>query len=76
MCGFKRNVALLTILCSSLLQENTQLTVPILDALSSLNLSSSLLTEVVHIYILSFGGFIKYCWILLQRYMLLCVILL
>lgn len=33
---------------SSLLQENTQLTVPILDALSSLNLSSSLLTEVAH----------------------------
>ncbi|TNN85653.1 Fanconi anemia group D2 protein [Liparis tanakae] len=31
---------------NSLLQENTQLTVPILDALSSLNLSSSLLTEV------------------------------
>uniref|UniRef100_M3ZHF3 FA complementation group D2 n=1 Tax=Xiphophorus maculatus TaxID=8083 RepID=M3ZHF3_XIPMA len=30
----------------ALLQENTQLTVPILDALSSLNLSSSLLTEV------------------------------
>ncbi|XP_041638760.1 Fanconi anemia group D2 protein isoform X2 [Cheilinus undulatus] len=29
-----------------LLQENTQLTVPILDALSSLNLSSSLLSEV------------------------------
>ncbi|XP_010879858.2 Fanconi anemia group D2 protein isoform X2 [Esox lucius] len=29
-----------------LLQENTQLTVPILDALSSLNLSSTLLTEV------------------------------
>lgn len=36
------------LLCSSLLQENTQLTVPILDALSSLNLSSSLLKEVVH----------------------------
>ncbi|KAG8007845.1 Fanconi anemia group D2 protein [Nibea albiflora] len=32
---------------NTLLQENTQLTVPILDALSSLNLSSSLLTEVV-----------------------------
>ncbi|KAI3370125.1 hypothetical protein L3Q82_024917 [Scortum barcoo] len=31
---------------NSLLQENTQLTVPVLDALSSLNLSSSLLTEV------------------------------
>nr|XP_046239793.1 Fanconi anemia group D2 protein isoform X2 [Scatophagus argus] len=31
---------------NSLLQENTQLTVPILDALSSLNLASSLLTEV------------------------------
>ncbi|XP_075893389.1 Fanconi anemia group D2 protein isoform X2 [Nelusetta ayraudi] len=31
---------------NSLLQENTQLTVPILDALSSLNLSSSLLIEV------------------------------
>uniref|UniRef100_UPI003AAD53E2 Fanconi anemia group D2 protein n=1 Tax=Centroberyx gerrardi TaxID=166262 RepID=UPI003AAD53E2 len=31
---------------NSLLQENTQLTVSILDALSSLNLSSSLLTEV------------------------------
>ncbi|XP_057701489.1 Fanconi anemia group D2 protein isoform X2 [Corythoichthys intestinalis] len=31
---------------NSLLKENTQLTVPILDALSSLNLSSSLLTEV------------------------------
>uniref|UniRef100_A0A8D0CT53 FA complementation group D2 n=1 Tax=Sander lucioperca TaxID=283035 RepID=A0A8D0CT53_SANLU len=31
---------------NSLLQENTQLTVPILDALSSLNLSYSLLTEV------------------------------
>ncbi|KAI4826711.1 hypothetical protein KUCAC02_030145 [Chaenocephalus aceratus] len=31
---------------NSLLQENTQLTVPILDALSSLNLSASLLTEV------------------------------
>ncbi|KAF3689815.1 Fanconi anemia group D2 protein [Channa argus] len=31
---------------NSLLQENTQLTVPILDALSSLNLSSPLLTEV------------------------------
>ncbi|KAM3877832.1 Fanconi anemia group D2 protein [Diretmus argenteus] len=31
---------------NSLLQENTQLTVPILDALSSLNLSSSLLAEV------------------------------
>ncbi|XP_068568031.1 Fanconi anemia group D2 protein isoform X2 [Cebidichthys violaceus] len=31
---------------NSLLQENTQLTVPILDALSSLNLSSSLLKEV------------------------------
>ncbi|KAM9408699.1 Fanconi anemia group D2 protein isoform 2-T2 [Pholidichthys leucotaenia] len=31
---------------NSLLQENTQLTVPILDALSSLNLSSSLLSEV------------------------------
>ncbi|KAF3856398.1 hypothetical protein F7725_017121 [Dissostichus mawsoni] len=31
---------------NSLLQENTQLTVPILDALSSLNLSTSLLTEV------------------------------
>ncbi|XP_019942151.2 Fanconi anemia group D2 protein [Paralichthys olivaceus] len=31
---------------NSLLQTNTQLTVPILDALSSLNLSSSLLTEV------------------------------
>ncbi|XP_035517616.1 Fanconi anemia group D2 protein [Morone saxatilis] len=31
---------------NSLLQENTQLTVPILDALSSLNLTSSLLTEV------------------------------
>lgn len=35
-------------ICSSLLQENTQLTVPILDALSSLNISSSLLTEVVY----------------------------
>lgn len=34
-------------LCSTLLQENTQLTVPILDALSSLNLSASLLKEVV-----------------------------
>uniref|UniRef100_A0AAX7VAJ9 FA complementation group D2 n=1 Tax=Astatotilapia calliptera TaxID=8154 RepID=A0AAX7VAJ9_ASTCA len=31
---------------NSLLQEKTQLTVPILDALSSLNLASSLLTEV------------------------------
>uniref|UniRef100_A0A4W6F7F9 FA complementation group D2 n=1 Tax=Lates calcarifer TaxID=8187 RepID=A0A4W6F7F9_LATCA len=31
---------------NTLLQTNTQLTVPILDALSSLNLSSSLLTEV------------------------------
>ncbi|XP_076603581.1 Fanconi anemia group D2 protein [Chaetodon auriga] len=31
---------------NTLLQENTQLTVPILDALSSLNLTSSLLTEV------------------------------
>ncbi|KAK2862170.1 hypothetical protein Q5P01_001703 [Channa striata] len=31
---------------NSLLQENTQLTVPILDALSSLNLPSPLLTEV------------------------------
>uniref|UniRef100_A0A3Q3XSE3 Uncharacterized protein n=1 Tax=Mola mola TaxID=94237 RepID=A0A3Q3XSE3_MOLML len=31
---------------NSLLQENTQLTVPILDALSSLNLSSALLKEV------------------------------
>ncbi|XP_026163861.1 Fanconi anemia group D2 protein [Mastacembelus armatus] len=31
---------------NSLLQENTQLTVPILDALSSLSLSASLLTEV------------------------------
>nr|XP_020463403.1 Fanconi anemia group D2 protein [Monopterus albus] len=31
---------------NSLLKENTQLTVPILDALSSLNLSSSLLTEI------------------------------
>ncbi|KAM9361725.1 Fanconi anemia group D2 protein [Symphorus nematophorus] len=31
---------------NTLLQENTQLTVPILDALSSLNLNSSLLTEV------------------------------
>ncbi|RVE73388.1 hypothetical protein OJAV_G00049030 [Oryzias javanicus] len=31
---------------NSLLQENTQLTVPVLDALSSLNLSSPLLTEV------------------------------
>ncbi|KAK1796543.1 hypothetical protein P4O66_009579 [Electrophorus voltai] len=31
---------------SALLQENTQLTVPILDALSSLNLSSALLAEV------------------------------
>ncbi|CAL9703931.1 unnamed protein product [Knipowitschia caucasica] len=31
---------------NSLLQEHTQLTVPILDALSSLNLSSSILTEV------------------------------
>ncbi|XP_061583100.1 Fanconi anemia group D2 protein isoform X2 [Cololabis saira] len=31
---------------NSLLQENTQLTVPILDAFSSLNLSSLLLTEV------------------------------
>ncbi|KAJ8409352.1 hypothetical protein AAFF_G00235500 [Aldrovandia affinis] len=31
---------------NSLLQQNTQLTVPILDALSSLNLSSALLTEV------------------------------
>ncbi|XP_072308789.1 Fanconi anemia group D2 protein [Eucyclogobius newberryi] len=31
---------------NSLLQENTQLTVPILDALSSLNLSSSILIEV------------------------------
>ncbi|KAG7219243.1 hypothetical protein INR49_019191 [Caranx melampygus] len=31
---------------NSLLQTNTQLTVPILDALSSLNLSSSLLSEV------------------------------
>ncbi|KAJ0068462.1 hypothetical protein NL108_008405, partial [Boleophthalmus pectinirostris] len=31
---------------NSLLQENTQLTVPILDALSSLNLSSTILTEV------------------------------
>uniref|UniRef100_A0A3B3DFM1 FA complementation group D2 n=1 Tax=Oryzias melastigma TaxID=30732 RepID=A0A3B3DFM1_ORYME len=31
---------------NSLLQENTQLTVPVLDALSSLNLRSSLLTEV------------------------------
>ncbi|XP_028261743.1 Fanconi anemia group D2 protein isoform X2 [Parambassis ranga] len=31
---------------NSLLQENTQLTVPILDALSSFNLSSSLLAEV------------------------------
>ncbi|XP_029948588.1 Fanconi anemia group D2 protein isoform X2 [Salarias fasciatus] len=30
----------------SLLQENTQLTVPVLDALSSLNLSSLLLTEI------------------------------
>lgn len=36
----------ISFLCSALLQENTQLTVPILDALSSLNLSSSLLTEV------------------------------
>lgn len=31
---------------SDLLQQNTQLTVPILDALSSLSLSSSLLSEV------------------------------
>ncbi|XP_041834806.1 Fanconi anemia group D2 protein isoform X2 [Melanotaenia boesemani] len=31
---------------NSVLQENTQLTVPVLDALSSLNLTSSLLTEV------------------------------
>uniref|UniRef100_A0A3Q3GXC8 FA complementation group D2 n=1 Tax=Kryptolebias marmoratus TaxID=37003 RepID=A0A3Q3GXC8_KRYMA len=31
---------------NSLLQENTQLTVPVLDALSSLNLTSSLLSEV------------------------------
>ncbi|XP_047439463.1 Fanconi anemia group D2 protein isoform X2 [Mugil cephalus] len=31
---------------NSLLQQNSQLTVPILDALSSLNLTSSLLTEV------------------------------
>ncbi|XP_033821816.1 Fanconi anemia group D2 protein [Periophthalmus magnuspinnatus] len=31
---------------NSLLKENTQLTVPILDALSSLNLSSSIITEV------------------------------
>ncbi|XP_058258381.1 Fanconi anemia group D2 protein isoform X2 [Hemibagrus wyckioides] len=31
---------------NALLQQNTQLTVPILDALSSLNLSSSLLSEV------------------------------
>jgi len=32
---------------SGLLQQNTQLTVPILDALSSLNLSSALLSEVL-----------------------------
>ncbi|XP_076003565.1 Fanconi anemia group D2 protein [Genypterus blacodes] len=31
---------------NSIIQENTQLTVPILDALSSLNLTSTLLTEV------------------------------
>lgn len=43
-----QNVFFLHVLCSSLLQENTQLTVPILDALSSLNLSTSLLTEVKH----------------------------
>ncbi len=34
-------------LCSGLLQQNTQLPVPILDALSSLNLSSALLSEVL-----------------------------
>lgn len=34
-------------LCSALLQQNTQLPVPILDALSSLNLSSALLSEVL-----------------------------
>lgn len=39
--------ALIPVLCSSLLQTNTQLTVPILDSLSSLNLSASLLAEVV-----------------------------
>ncbi|XP_067854548.1 Fanconi anemia group D2 protein [Heptranchias perlo] len=33
---------------NSLLQQNTQLTVPILDALSSLNLRAELLTEVRH----------------------------
>lgn len=51
MCGFRvadYTAIFVTVVCSSLLQENTQLTVPILDALSSLNLSSSLLTEVVH----------------------------
>lgn len=51
-CGFR--VADFTfhhVLCSPLLQENTQLTVPILDALSSLNLSPSLLQEVVHMHI-------------------------
>lgn len=34
------------LLHSVLLQQNTQLTVPVLDALSSLNLSSALLSEV------------------------------
>ncbi|TRY99785.1 hypothetical protein DNTS_033949 [Danionella cerebrum] len=40
------NLLLSTPLCSVLLQQKTQLTVPVLDALSSLNLSSSLLSEV------------------------------
>lgn len=37
-----------TSLCSGLLQQDTQLTVPILDALSSLNLSAALLSEVLY----------------------------
>lgn len=76
VCVFSELLILCTtfipVLCSSLLQENTQLTVPILDALSSLNLSSSLLTEVVHTLI--FGELLKAKWLSLCCYPLpVCV---
>lgn len=63
MCGFRVADFTFHHVCySPLLQENTQLTVPILDALSSLNLSPSLLMEVVHSHIaFIFGELCKLC---------------
>lgn len=46
-----------------LLSHNTQLTVPILDALANLNLTSDLLTEVsdLPLFLASYSQFSYYC---------------